>query len=491
MARVLTDPGSRGELAPLTPPAGAVAFRFDEALGLGGALEALLPLLLTGQRAAGHRRNFGYPHPAADDAAVVADALVSGLNPQLALRREAPVAVALEDAVLRCVGTRLLGSPPAEAVFTSGGAEANFTAVVAALHHAFPQVQGGGLRGLGRAPRVYASSASHGSVRRAVRCAGLGDDALRLVPADRHGVMKIAALAAQVRADRAAGGAPFLVVGTAGTTGLGAVDPLEPLARLARKEGLWLHVDAAWGGLLAFGGRGDALAGIGDASSVCFDPHKALAQPLGTGALFTSVPGALTAAFRMEAEYMPHGEAEPYARGLPWSRRFVGARLLFTLLARGMPALERAAARQLAVGEHLKEALRSAGFLLRSETPMPVACFVDAGPRGQRGAHLRALAAQVGMAGAGHLTLLRGHGPPMLRAAVHTTATDEAVVDELVAALVSGRAASSAARASSPAPRASSSARGPEGEVDGRGFDGAGHGADERRGQHEVHEGDP
>src|SRR5690606_22487177 len=126
---------------------------------------------------------------------------------------------------------------------------------------------------------LYVSDQTHHSVAKAALLAGF-PAAVRRVPSDSSRRLRLDALEPMLAADRAAGRQPFLVVGNAGTTNTGAVDPLPELAELARREGLWFHVDAAYGGFFVLTERGRrTLAGIERADSVVLDPHKSLFLP--------------------------------------------------------------------------------------------------------------------------------------------------------------------------------------------------------------------
>jgi aromatic-L-amino-acid decarboxylase len=400
------------------------------------AAAALAAAMAAGQVHGGHRRNFGFFHPATTEASVVADALVSAFNPQLSLGSQALFARTAEARLVREIGARFFGDLAVEGSFTSGGAEATFVALAAALFHAFPEARAKGLRALPQSPVGYASAEAHGSVRRAFRLLGLGEDAVRIVPTDAAGRMKVDALWTMLRADRAAGHAPFVLVATAGTTASGAIDPLPALARAAQSEGLWLHVDAAWGGLLAFTGAPSlALAGIEAADSLVFDPHKALAQPFGTGMVLVRRAGALASAFEVAAGYMPFGSSgEPYATGLAWSRRFAGARLWLTLAVDGWPALERDVRHRLAMGERLREGLRGAGFALVSETPLPIVAFDLVGAR-RSSAALPRIAEQLASDERAMISAVRVAGRRLLRACIASSLTQESDVDALVGSL--------------------------------------------------------
>lgn len=387
-------------------------------------------------------RYFGHFTTAPLDVALRAEALASAANPQLATRSHAAFAVDAEARVVRAVGRRF-GFEEADGVFTSGGAEANGIALQLAMGRAFPDVATRGLRALPGDPVLYASDAAHASVARAARLAGLGEDAVHRVPTDdRHG-MKPTALGELVAEDRARGKLPFLVVATVGTTGSGAVDPVGSLAAYAEKQRLWLHVDAAWGGLAAFVPRlAHVVEGCARADSITFDPHKTLGVPLGAGMLLTRHAGALAAAYHERAGYMPKDASrDPYARGPQWSRRFLGAPTWAVLQALGARGVARMLEEQVALGEHLRAALVERGFRIVNDTPLPIVCFVDAArPDGASPKYLDAMARAVVARGAGWLTLVRlATGARVLRACITSPRTRREHVDELVRALDEAR----------------------------------------------------
>ena len=185
-------------------------------------------------------------------------------------------------------------------LLTSGGSAATLTAVVAARHAA-----------IGERPEdiarlaIYTSDQAHSSVERAAWIAGIPRAHVRALPSDDAFRLRPDALAAAVVDDRRAGLRPFLVVASAGTTNPGAVDPLPAVADLCEREGLWLHVDAAYAGFAALTARGKAaLAGIGRADSVTLDPHKWLFVPFECGCLLARDPATLEAAFHILPDYL-------------------------------------------------------------------------------------------------------------------------------------------------------------------------------------------
>ncbi|MFP5289332.1 MAG: pyridoxal phosphate-dependent decarboxylase family protein, partial [Thermoanaerobaculia bacterium] len=199
-----------------------------------------------------HPRYFGLFNPAPTTMGIAADALVAAFNPQMAAWSHKPRGAEVEQHLIRAFAGRF-GYDPArvEGNFTSGGAEANHTALLTALTRAFPEVGRRGLMALRSQPVLYVSPESHHSFVKAARLSGIGTEAVREVRVDASLRMRPDDLAARIREDREAGRAPFLIVATLGTTGAGAIDPVAEIAEIADEEGLWLHADAAWGGAAA------------------------------------------------------------------------------------------------------------------------------------------------------------------------------------------------------------------------------------------------
>jgi aromatic-L-amino-acid decarboxylase len=153
---------------------------------------------------------------------------------------------------------------------------------------------------------MYTSDQTHHSVRKSAVLAGFPETSVREIATNERQEMKIDALEAQIAEDRAAGLTPFLIVGSAGTTNTGAVDPFVDIADVAAREGMWLHVDGAYGGFFAMTERGqEAMRGIERADSVTLDPHKGLFLPYGTGCLLVRDEESLRRAHATSADYMP------------------------------------------------------------------------------------------------------------------------------------------------------------------------------------------
>jgi glutamate/tyrosine decarboxylase-like PLP-dependent enzyme len=394
-----------------------------------------------------HSRYFGLFNPAPTTMGIVADTLVAAFNPQIAAWSHSPFAAEVERHVLRRLGTRFgYREESTDGVFASGGAEANHTAVLAALTRAFPEFGRLGGRALPRAPVLYVSAEAHHSFLKAARLCGLGTEAVREIAVDEDLRMRPDALAKAMAEDRRAGHEPFLVVATAGTTAAGAIDPLPEVADVAEAERAWLHVDAAWGGAVALVPElRPLLAGVERADSITFDAHKWLSVPMGAGLFLTRHLDILEATFRVGSTgYMPREAAQldvtdPFAHSMQWSRRFIGLKVFLSLAVAGFPGYAAALRHMAAMGDRLREALRAADFPVVNRTALPLACFIDGRGAGDAG-HLQRLAEAVVASGRAWLSFVTlGGRTPALRACITNYRTGPDDVDALVSALDEAR----------------------------------------------------
>ena len=238
----------------------------------------------------------GLPH------AAVADLISGILNKFVTLWQVAPGFANIEADVIDWF-SGIVGFPnTAGGYLTTGGSMANWSAIVTAR-----RVQLGDqfLDGV-----IYTTEQSHHSVMKAAVLAGFPEANVRLVPTTNL-VIDVPALEAQIQSDQEHGARPFLVVANAGTTNTGAVDDLSAIARVCNEHSLWLHTDAAYGGVFMLTKRGkNRLSGIELSDSITLDPHKGLFLPYGTGCLLVKNACHLEQAHKVAAKYLPPFQEE-------------------------------------------------------------------------------------------------------------------------------------------------------------------------------------
>ncbi|HEY2575430.1 MAG TPA: pyridoxal-dependent decarboxylase [Streptosporangiaceae bacterium] len=415
----------------------AVVERFDFATPMqpGEAIQRVVSDMRRLQAHVMHPRNFGMFDPAPTAMGVVAQALVAAFNPCLASRVGSPFGVEAERFLIEKFA-ELFGysSQSADGVITSGGSEANLTGLLLALAARFPGHRERGLLAIGGQPMVYVTSHAHPATLKAVAVTGLGTDAVRRVPTDPWHRMDPAALDSMIRADLAAGHIPLMVVATAGTTDIGVIDPIGELADVAAEHGVWLHLDAAWGGaLVLLPELRDALGETARVDSITFDPHKWLSVPMGCGMLLTRHPGLLDQAFGVTTPFLAGREergVDPHTRSIRWSRDFAGLKLLLSLAVAGWPGYEEALRRQVLLARRLRDGLCRDGWTITNDTPLPVVCFVDAD--GQSEGLTASIADAVNKSGEARIFVVQAGDQVVLRACVTNYGTTADDIDLLI-----------------------------------------------------------
>ena len=288
---------------------------------------------------------FGLMNPTPTYMAVLAEALVAALNPQIASMARSQLASKIEHQTVRWIAERCGFDANAGGTFTSGGAEANFSGMALALAAHFPESVENGIASIGARPVLYASVESHHSIDKAAGLLGLGRTAVRRVAVDERIHLRVDELEKMIERDLAAGHRPFCVVATVGTTNSGAVDPIADIADLCARRDLWLHVDGAYGGALVFSEKHRLIArGIERADSITVDPHKWLAMPFAAGVIVTRRAELLRKAFEVATPYMPRDAAasvvDNFQISTQWSRRVNALKLWLTLKVHGRQAYE-------------------------------------------------------------------------------------------------------------------------------------------------------
>jgi glutamate/tyrosine decarboxylase-like PLP-dependent enzyme len=310
-----------------------------------------------------HPRFWGWVMGTGTPQAAMADFLSSVVNPNCGGLEQAPVLV--ERQVIRWCA-ELMGFPPdAGGILVSGGTMANVLCLaVARQRRAGFDVRAEGMQGGHPMLLVYASTEMHGWLKKACEFLGLGNAAFRRVPVRDDFTVDVHAMAAMIRADRAQGHRPICVMGTAGTVQTGATDDLAALADLAAKEGLWFHVDGAFGAMARLSPEtAGQVRGMERADSLAFDLHKWGYLPFDVACVLTRDDAALTETFSMQAAYLA-SEARGvlskegfnfFDRGIELTRSFKALKVWMMFRAAGTDTL----------GAHIARNVRQAHRLAR------------------------------------------------------------------------------------------------------------------------------
>jgi aromatic-L-amino-acid decarboxylase len=411
------------------------AYRFEKGENLLELMDWVMVSLDDGMVHMTHPGYMGLFNPAPTFPSECADRIASAYNPQICVWSHAPKAVEIEQHVIRQVARRAGLSNGASGHFTSGGAEANNTAVLCALtakRRDFGEI---GARAFDGNPIIYASRESHLAWLKIAHATGIGRESVRLVETDGAGRMKATALSDAIEADFDAGNTPVMIAATAGTTNAGMVDPLVASADLAEKHDTWFHVDAAWGGgLIACPNTAKALDGIQRADSITIDAHKWFATTMGAGMFLTSQPAVAADAFRVSASYMPDSEAESdfYLNSAQWSRRFLGLRLFLSLGAAGWDGYANRVEHARSLAERFVTQMIAHRWTKANVSEMAVVCLVP--PEGNDA--VESIVNRIQSNGKNWVSKAMFEGQPVLRMCVTNGRTTEHDIDELVATLV-------------------------------------------------------
>ena len=336
-----------------------------------------------------HPGFFGYFAITASAAGVLAEFLAAALNQQAMLWRTSPAATELEEVSLGWL-RELMGLPPSfEGVIYDTASIASLHALAAARHAVVPGVREHGLAASGAGRwRVYCSEQAHSSIDKGVIVLGLGQDALRRVAVDDDFRMRPDVLRSAIAEDRAAGMVPLAVVATVGTTSTTSIDPIDEIAEMCGREGIWLHVDAAYGGAAAilpeFQSR---FAGWERADSLVVNPHKWLFTPFDLSAFYCRRMDVVRRAFSVVPDYLVTAEGERGVRnlmdtGIQLGRRFRSLKLWMTLRHFGAEGLRAALTEHIRLARLFSEWVDAdAEFERIAPVPFSVVCF-RAAPHG-------------------------------------------------------------------------------------------------------------
>jgi aromatic-L-amino-acid/L-tryptophan decarboxylase len=344
-------------------------------------LAALEEKLLSNCTHVGHPGYMGLITPSPSPIGIIADFICSALNQNVGTYTLGPGAVAMERRTVRWL-TDLVGyGEQAGGNLTSGGMMANFIG----LKLARDSVSGDRVQHHGVQERwaVYTSEERHVSVDKAVDAVGLGREALRALPTDREFRVRLDALEAAIAEDRKAGIRPLCIVGIFGTTNTGAIDPVCALRAIADREGMWLHVDAAYGGGMLLSHAwpmGDQ--GLELADSVTIDPHKWFYAPLDVGAILVKDDRRLTASFGLKPAYLTdefdraNERYQYYVHGFEQSRRFRGLKVWMSFKRYGVSQIGDWIDNNVRQAKHLYSLVeKHPDFEAASEPPLSAICI--------------------------------------------------------------------------------------------------------------------
>lgn len=320
-------------------------------------------------------RFFGYVAGSGEPVGAIGDFLASVLNQNCTSWRSAPAAATIERVVVRWLA-EAVGCAGFSGTLCGGGSTANLMGLAMARESVLPANDDGARPGV-----VYASEQAHMSIGKAVALLGLGRNNLRLLPVDGGFRLRPDALRDAIDRDRREGRMPLAIVASAGTVATGAIDPLPDLAGIARAEGIWLHVDGAFGVLAALAVP-EKFDGLSLADSISLDAHKWLYQPIDCSCLIYRDRDPARRAFSHSGDYVKILNQDPeesfafFDQSIELTRRFRALKLWMSLQYHGRDAFRDAIARDLRHAQMLAEAVRSHSELeLLAPVPLSAVCF--------------------------------------------------------------------------------------------------------------------
>ena len=314
---------------------------------------------------------------------VLADFLSAALNQQAMLWRTSPAATELEEVTLGWLRA-LIGLPNSfEGVIYDTASIATMHAIVAAREVAVADVRAKGLAGRPEVPRVavYCSDQTHSSIDKAVIAIGLGHESLRKIPTNDRFEMRVDALRDRIARDRADGVLPIAVVPTVGTTSTTSVDPVPEVADVCARERIWMHVDAAYGGVAAMlPSHRHILNGAERADSIVVNPHKWLFTPFDLTAFYSRRMDVMRQAFALTPEYLQTSEAATVKNlmdtGVQLGRRFRSLKLWMILRSYGAKRLRTLLADHIRLAAELASWIDAhPDFERLAPVPLSVVCF--------------------------------------------------------------------------------------------------------------------
>ncbi|MEZ4874269.1 MAG: aminotransferase class V-fold PLP-dependent enzyme [Flavobacteriaceae bacterium] len=320
-------------------------------------LQLILDKVLSQSTLVSHPKSYSFVPGPSNFIGAMGDALASGFNIFSGGWAASPAAAELEIVTLNWL-LKIFGFPVKKGggIFTSGGSMANLTAIVTARN-----IKCGD--DFSKAV-IYLSDQAHSSNIKAIRILGFRKEQIRIIPTDQEFKFGVNKLKNAIAKDRLEGWQPFCLIATAGTTNTGTVDPLLELAKICKEEGIWFHIDGAYGGAAILGKEGkQLLKGIEKADSLTVDPHKWFYQPYEIGCLLVRKVKWLKGTFTEHPEYLRDVEGNTseinfYDHGVELTRRFRALKFYMSIKTFGLKEFRRAVDYNLTLAEQVEKKLR-------------------------------------------------------------------------------------------------------------------------------------
>ncbi len=354
----------------------------------GEAMDEILAdvdrVIMPGMAHWNHPRFFAYFTSSGSGPGILGELLSAAFNVNSMLWQGCPSATELEQVTIDWL-RQMIGLPPEFwGIIYDGGSSSTFHAIAAARDQfAELKIRERGLAGRSDLPqlRIYTSDQGHSSIDKAAVALGLGLNSVRRVAVDDRYQMDPRALEEAIVKDRSAGTLPFCVVATVGSTSCTSIDPISAIASVCEREGLWLHVDAAYGGAAAVVSEmRHVLDGCDRADSIVINPHKWLFVPLDLSVLFTRKPEVLRRAFSLVPEYLRTTRGDEVVNymdyGIPLGRRFRALKLWFTLRYFGVEGIASRIREHIRLARQFAELVDShSDFERLAPVPLSTVCF--------------------------------------------------------------------------------------------------------------------
>jgi aromatic-L-amino-acid decarboxylase len=427
-------PGEVRRALPASPP--------EEAEPLDAVLDDYLRVIEPNLTHWNHPGFLAYFANTGSGPGILGETLAAALNVNAMLWRTAPAATELEERVCQWLG-RMMELPADFQGHINDTASSSSLVALAAARHRLPglDVRVRGLAGRPDAPplTVYASDQAHSSIDKSAIVLGIGQENVRRIASDGDFRMSVPALAEAIAADRAAGKLPMAVVATVGTTSTTSVDPVSAIADLCAREGVWLHVDAAYAGSAAIVPELRALMpGIERGDSLVVNPHKWLFTPVDCSVLFVRDPALLRAAFSLVPEYLRTAEDSEVTNlmdyGFQLGRRFRALKLWMVIRTFGVEGLRERIRLHCALARELADRIAAdPHFELAAPAPFSTVCFRarEDGPPAAQDRFNERLLARVNAAGPFFLSHTVLGGRYTLRVAIGNLRTEREHLDAL------------------------------------------------------------